>query len=443
MKNLQKAFDFSSELPKIKGKKQDYSNVFELCEKLVLCDKRLSSQNLNAISVSPELYKKYNAEKMVLFNRENGSFLNVKLQLDKGIQKNSFSATPNVKEVLNLQTDSVALLCSYNDYLFKRVYTQRIDYIRENTLSVSKQDYNGLFLQFEKSPFHLFEVYNTLTKDSIIIKKSHIVIDESLPAGTIKMNRKQRLWLGLELPLYFTDTQWDLLTHSLKDLPEDLAFIKQLYTAEDYFLKKDIPYKQQVRAKSIIEKHCKGDIRIIPVLQSFETKNKRSILRKITDFYVGKSTLSLLARRPYEIDEGSDVVRMTKSNMHLLGVTEMDKVILQYKDKKISCRVLEINDKKAFQDTNLPINADLAIGVPANIRKKLGLTDISSAIKVDRDTAFIFKKSINEQVIPILLTLFSANFFTDSSVLLTALISIIGIPLVLYLNLSSKRNMRS
>ena len=163
----------------------------------------------------------------------------------------------------------------------------------------------------------------------------------------------------------------------------------------------------------------------------------------MTDFYVGKSTISLICRRPYDNDEGLDIIRMSPSNMSLLGIDEMDKVILQYKDRKISTRVLSLEDDDAFLETNLPISTDLVVGVPVHIRKKLGVMDLSTTIKVDRDTAFIFKKSINEQIVPILLTLFSTNLFTDFSVVLSAGLSLLAIPIVLYFNLSSKRNMRA
>ena len=105
--------------------------------------------------------------------------------------------------------------------------------------------------------------------------------------------------------------------------------------------------------------------------------------------------------------------------------------------------MLELDDSETFFETNLPISADMAIGIPVQIRKKLAINDLSSSIKVDRDTVFIFKKSINEQIIPILLTLFSANLFSDSSIIISALLSLIAVPIVLFLNLSSKRNMRA
>jgi len=118
-------------------------------------------------------------------------------------------------------------------------------------------------------------------------------------------------------------------------------------------------------------------------------------------------------------------------------------VILQYKNKRVSTRVLELDDDEAFLETNLPISTDLVVCLPVHIRKQLGVLDLNSTVKVDRDTAFIFKKSINEQIVPVLLTLFSTNLFNDVSVILSAALSVLAIPIVLYFNLSSKRNMRA
>ena len=150
-----------------------------------------------------------------------------------------------------------------------------------------------------------------------------------------------------------------------------------------------------------------------------------------------------MCRRPYDPDEGSDIVRMTASNMSLLGIDPMDRVFLRYRKKSVSCRVLELDDKDAFLTTNIPVSPELVIGVPAHLRKKLGVTDLSSSIKVDRDTGFIFRRSFNEQIVPILLTLFTTQLFADKSIIISALLSIVAIPVVLYFNLSSKRNMRS
>lgn len=66
------------------------------------------------------------------------------------------------------------------------------------------------------------------------------------------------------------------------------------------------------------------------------------------------------------------------------------------KKSSVSCRVPELDDEKAFSEANLPTTLHYAIGIPAHIRKKPGLYHVNTAVKADRDTSFIFKKSINE-----------------------------------------------
>ena len=68
---------------------------------------------------------------------------------------------------------------------------------------------------------------------------------------------------------------------------------------------------------------------------------------------------------------------------------------------------------------------------------------MNTIVKIDRDTGFIFRKSINNQILPVLLTLVSANLFIDKSVWISAALSVVAIPFVVYFNLSSKRNMRA
>ena len=116
-------------------------------------------------------------------------------------------------------------------------------------------------------------------------------------------------------------------------------------------------------------------------------------------------------------------------------------VTLTYKNKQVKCRVLQLDDTAKFDAVNSPIDTNLAIGIPSHMRKKLGMPYIDSCVKVDRNTKYILNKSINEQVVPILLTVFSTHAIFKS-VLLSLIFSILLIPIVVFLNLSSKRNMR-
>lgn len=436
-------FGLGDQKMKLRYKKAQY-DIFEQTWHITLVERRFTAANqLNVVGVSPEFFTQIPARKMLLINPDTGKFANVLIKLCEGIHETKFAATAYLKEILNLEAGGEAFLCQYKELKFNRVLPQKIDHIRGGNLVISESDYNDLCFDLQKSPCKFFEIYNTFSQDSMVIEKTHIIADAALAPGTIRLSRRQRICLGLELPLYLSDEQWNVLNEKLDHNSEEYQTICELYPSEERVLDKSASYDKKSKAKDIIFRVCPGDIHMAPIPESTYAK-KKSVLRRLCDFYVGKSTISLACRRPYDIDEGVDIVRITKSNMNLLGIDEMDKVILQYKNKRISCRVLELDDQAAFDETNLPVAHDLAIGVPIHIRKKLHVMDLASSIKVDRDTGFIFKKCINEQIVPVIITLFSTTeLFTDTSVVLSGLLSLITIPIVLYLNLSSKRNMRT
>ena len=442
MKQKDLTFSVKSNAIFIKNKKRDIK-IASCSMHLNVAKERFSvPDKLNVVGVSPSIFEKHSQDKLLLINETNHSFCNITLAKKDSLSDSSILLSSHLKEILATTENTELLLCKYDDFEYRKIQVQKIDHIKENNLIVSEEDYRGIMCNFTGLPFKYFEVYNTLSKDSIIVKRSHIFVDETLSPGSIRLNRKQRLSLCLELPLFLTDTEFGVLTDKENMTENEAALIRNLYVSTNHNLNKNASYDQKQKAKKIISEKLERNIKIIPVIESIKS-NSKGISRRICDFYVGKSTISLVCRRPYEIDEGVDVVRITKSNMSLLGINEMDKVIIQYKNNKLSCRVLELDDNEAFFETNLPISADMAIGIPVQLRKKLAINDLSSSIKVDRDTIFIFKKNINEQIIPILLTLFSANLFSDSSIIISALLSLIAVPIVLFLNLSSKRNMRA
>ena len=428
----------------VKYKKKSYTDILHSPTVLTCTSHKYAGQNLATICVSEKLFSMYNTDKLILINLSTNHFINVSLVLSDKLAEDECRITNYISEQLHVYENDQVLLCSYYFYSFNRVLTQKIDNIRENNLVVSPHDYRAIQIELKHSPCHLFEIYNTITKESLIVKKSHIFVDDSLPQGSMRLNRKQRICLGVEVPAFLSQLQWDLLKKNIP--PEDVEsmnLITTLYGPEDHILVNNATYAQKQQAKKILDKYIQGEIHIIPVIDTLHAPDKKHFFRKLSDFYVGKSTISLICRRPYDNDEGLNVVRLSKSNMKLLGVEEMDKVFLQYKKRKISCRVLELDKEAAFLNTNLPVPVELAIGVPAHLRKKLGVTDLNSVIKIDRDTGFIFRRSMNEQVVPILLTLFSTSLFSSLSAILPIVLSIVAVPIVVFFNLSSKRNMRA
>ena len=394
---------------------------------------------LNAVRVSKSNFEKIGNARIIVVDKQSGKYLEVAVfpfdMSDDEIKitdyvREQFFASENPSRELSLLLNRAVVFSGYK--------TQKIDFIKEDDLVLSPEDYSAFWQQINE--YRLFEVTNYYTNESFVIKSSHIRTESNLKKGEIRINKKQRIFLGLETPKYFNRKRWDDIIANLKisNKNDEAKFLSDCYNEE--LLLKDIGYESEQKVKKIIEKNMPIKLLFSPVIDSFYNLNRQSG-KKLTDFYVGKSTITLICRRPYDSDEGADIVRMTKSNMDVLGIESMDRVLLKYKNNSIVCQVLEIDEERLIYNTNLPIETNMAIGVPAHIRKKLGV-NLNSTIKIDRDTAFIFRKSINEQVVPILLTLFSISAIKDIGAWKAAALSLLAVPVVVYFNLSAKRNKR-
>lgn len=342
--------------------------------------------------------------------------------------------------------DGTITLAVMDEIDIKKAHIQRIEGIREDKVLVSEKDYRSFINNPKYKHIYLFELTNTITGDTVVVKKSHIEIDEKLQEGDIRINRKQRIFLGLTMIPFISDVEWRYLTsHEFKDPKgnshEDV--IKEVYVGNDHTKSSSVDYNKSFEAEKALEKIYNCPLIITPVVESFHKKGFFNPLEKIANFYAGKSTIILQCKRPYDIDEGSDVVRMSKTNMSLLGISEMDQVIITYKNSKMRCRVLELKNDEQYRATNRPFPIDFVIGVPSPIRQRIGIVDINSAIKIDRDTKFILRKSINEQIVPTLITLVSALIITNFEKIWAAVVSIVAIPIVIWINLSKYRNARN
>lgn len=421
----------------IKFKKHTNKSQLKKCRDVIFTG-IIKSPELNTVGVSVDVYNELRGSGMVLLNPCNGKYIEVVLT-PLPVGEGKIKIANYVAESLAAEEGDGLILIENDTRRFSAIRIQKIENIKEDNIVISSKDNSGVPVDLDE--FCFYQLFNYYTGESVIVKKSHIRIDGHLDPGTILLNKKQRTFLGLELPKHISGAYWEELVSGLPEDSAELKLLKEAYPTSDRFLKSDLEYETKQKLLKIISACCKPCLCFAPVVDSYYGKIKRG-LRAIADFYVGKSTISLLCRRPYESDEGSDIVRMTASNMNLLGITEMDKIVIRYKDKSIKCRVLELDDEQLFLDSNLPAPINYVIGIPVHLRKKLGICNVNTAVKVDRDTPFIFKKSINEQIVPILLTVFSINLFDDPSIWKKALVSLLSIPIVVYLNLSSKRNMR-
>lgn len=393
----------------------------------------------NTVFVSHEIYENYKSESLIILDSITGKYLSVVLEEDLELEGKNCRLTSYISNDLSIPEDRELILCKNKSINFKRVLIQTLDKIRDDEIVLPAKSIENFFAF---TNFEYYEIYNTQTSCRVVIKRKHIKFDNNLSNDTVRLNRKQRIFLGLEVPEHIKSKKWKELLINMKENFDEIDFMQKMYPTEDHFLLDQATYSEKVQINAILAKYLPSTIRISPVIESFNNKSNISLMRRISNFFVGKSVASLQCKRPYENDENAYIVRMTETNMHTLGVETMDYVILHYKYRKVKCRVLPYSDKKKdFLKTNTPCSIDLSIGVPAIVRKELGVPDLASVIKIERDTAFIMKKNLNQQIVPVVTSLLSINLLSKSYIL-SLILSVLAIPIVMYINLSSKRNMR-
>lgn len=395
------------------------------------------------IKLSADVREKIKGNYCVVLNPDTGDFVDVLIDPDVITEcTGEIFITNYVKRRACITNTSRIVICTENYDEFSKVRIQKMENIKSDYVAVPEGTVSESLLK----DFSLFEIINNLTNDTIFVKSKNIVVDNGLPKGTIRLNRKQRKLLSDNIPLRLSDAQWQQLMDT-KDVPEHK---KELFSNEyradneGYTIiesMEDMSYASNQAIQEIIKANFGESIILRPVIDSFRHKDRRGLVTVLSDLYVGRSSLTLNCRRPHECDENADIVRMTEDNMKFLGIEPMDRVILRYKNRHIACHVLPFDESK-FTRTNLPGVMELAVGIPAHIRSQLEITDIQTSVKVDRDTAFIFRKSFNEQLVPVLLALFSINIFEKFRIWLASLVIAILIPLIMYFTLSPKRNMR-
>ena len=394
---------------------------------------------LNRIHVSNQLFEKVGAVALI-YNYDTEQWMEVFCILDKELKGNDIRVTETIFNEISIDEGDISLI-KYNSLSFSKIIRQKVDQIKEDNIVISQALIDEMDPNFFNSGYKLYSLYNTSTGENIIIKKKHIKFDDKLDKNTIRISNLQRTFLGFEGRDYIPEIVWSQLMDRYQNDPR-MNDILSVYDKNTRKVIKPDQIKEKETTK-LINEMLGTKLVLSPIIESVAPRSdRRSIIRVVTDFYVGKSTILLTAKRPYEIDEGKDIVRMSKNSMNLLGISSMDTVRITYRNKTVASRVLELEEKEAFAKTNPPLSGDIVIGLPVNLRKRLGINNVNSSVKVDRDTPFIFRRSFNEQIVPILLTLFTSLLTLNLFDWKPAVISLAALPVVVYFNLSSKRNTR-
>lgn len=441
MKNIETTVTLVNGTPTVSRKNYNNSTYLSVGTRVVVREKGITPRDsCNAyIFVSKSLKAELGDKYFTIINPVNGAFADVTVYANEKLEANQVDVTKYVTKTLGIDIGSEIVICRQNYRLYNNVKLQTFAKIKDDIVVLPKD----AFLENMAKEFQLFEVINPLTNDSIFVRSKHIEFEETLGPQEIRLNKKQRNMLSDNIPTRLSAEQYEELLKSETVNREKLnaAYKQDLngYTIAKAVDELDYP------TRSAVQKYIKAafgeSVIVRPVIESFHYEKKKALYRKLSDFFVGKSTLSLNCRRPHECDENSDVVRMSESNMLFLGIEPMDRVVIRYKETEVTCHVLPFSNDK-FERTNIPSIIELSIGIPAHIRDKLKITDIQSSVKVDRDTPFIFKKSFNDQLVPIILTLLSLKFFEQLPWYISLALMVVLVPVVMYVTLSSKRNMR-
>lgn len=350
----------------------------------------------STIYLSKNDYNKYKNFNFVLYIVNKGKYENVIIKSNDKVDEGQYVINAYIINRYNLTNiDDIKLYIINEDNVltFSDIKLQALKYIQKEYILVGEKAYN--IVQSYNTKYVI--VYSKKDNSHFIANVSHIIKSDILTVGAIRLNRKQRLALNID---------------------------------------------DDDKEKNVI---------IVPMLQC-KYENKVKLTEKILDFYIGKINYSLIAKRTMAVDENFNVVRLSKSNMKLLGVENFDMVKMTYKDNIVKSRVLEIENSNIIVENNeydlnnkklKPIDIDMIVAIPAFVRDELEVPTVigNVSVKIERDMGYIWKKNISNQVLPIILILFTSEIFVSlSSILLSILFALLSLPVVLYFNLSKERS---
>lgn len=313
--------------------------------------------------------------------------------LNKEIDNKCFKLNKILEGTIDCDKSNIKVYEIKESYVlnFTDVALQNFKDIKEEMITISSKfkyllDFNAKF----------FLVRNIDNKSNFIISKDHIKFSDKIDDYVIKLNRKHRIILG--------------------DVNANKSNIVLL------------PY---------------------PNINCDQDSIFKRILNLILKVYVGKVNIGLIAKRTYQSDESFNLVRISDDIMKLLGISDTDIVKITYLNTSCYTRVLPINDGKKIIDQNsepdaIPIyELENVVCIPASIRYELGITSVKSnnSVKIERDMGYIFKKNINQQILPIILILFSTEIFVNGrELIIKIIIALISLPITMYFNLSNERS---
>ena len=322
------------------------------------------------------------------------------------------------------KTSGELILIVPTQRLCDKVRLQLASVIQDNIITLDSETYSAL----EKlRPDHL-SFRHIPTGATIIRPFSEIVPSSALQKGEVRLNYQQREALNIfdspksEHRDNYTATLRDKVTRTLGD--------------EKTFFDDRSGKPMPTDAYNLIQ-----------IFPQFDICGYRySVGMKISDFLAGGCKMRLTAIRPYKIDDARDIVRLSEDTMTLLGIKETDSVIISYKNTSCKAVAMRMDSYELMKETNIidsETDLDITVGIPAPLRKQLGIGDIETEVSVIRDTPFIIKKNLNIQmlsVLGLLLAVFQIGSHSRRLVMIKTAICVVMLPVIIMISLSQERS---
>lgn len=433
--SLKKILDIFDDMHDILRKQNIYSDILELecltettkallpknrieCNYEWMCDNGFSENEV--VSVYSSDFKNYKE-------------CTVKAILD--IPYGKFKTYSSIKNLLSINTCNRVWIFKYNKFVFENVLTQEINKIKDNIICINKQEYQKIDKRFKA-----YKLIHLLSGESFIVPTTKIQ-PKAIGDCSIRLNYLQRKLLNLTLPSMIEHSQFDRFMNSSMISAEEKEVLKKVYDNEKIY--EGGTYQEDQKILKILSKVGNKEVVLVPEVTSFEKENyfKRFLKDKIYDFFIGKSEITLKSSRPYMMDENKNIVRLSIDNMKLLGIEETDQVVIYYKGKHIKAKVLAMENLEQIKQTNIiskEADMDTMIGIPAHLRKELGIENINIAITIERDTNYLFMKNLHIQFMPLIALLFTL-IQTISNLAIVILLFLVFLPIVIYIIFSEER----
>ena len=304
-----------------------------------------------------------------------------------------------------------------------RVGAQDIDAVDKDLFTVSTDIYKKLLRNGTPTSV---DVRHLMTGATYSIAFDGIEEDAALSSGMVRMNFYQRQILNIP--------------KKIADDAENMHMIDKYKRANCF----GIVNKDGELEKSAPDPASQHEWQMVQFFPRYADEEiSISWFERLCNFTIGDATANLKASRPYKIDDARDIVRISSDNMALLGLENTDNVILSYRGKRYRAMVMGIDDVEKMRQTNIRVNdgdLELMVGIPAPIRNKLGITDIDTTLKVDRDCRYLMKKNSNLQLVPLAALFLTVLQLGELEWWIRLLICVVASPIVMFITLSEERN---